>query len=143
MSSSRLDRIAANKQRAEAFFQHVVDQGVLYTWGSDEGITPWEDRLGDTLLPLWPDEASAFAENQDDVEPGEKVLERRLEELPSSLRRWMDADVGIAVHPVGGNIVGTYRVPEFAARLLKAAKADEREPTAWMTELAKLVRVLP
>src|SRR5688572_23632201 len=88
MSSSRLERVAANKARDAAFFPRVVEQGNCFTWGTDAGITPWEDRNGDTLLPFWPDEASAFSENLDDVEPGEKVLERSLEQLVGGLHRW-------------------------------------------------------
>lgn len=138
-----LERVAANKSRAAAFFRHVVEQGVCFSWGTDEGVTPWEDRNGDTLLPLWPDEASASSENQDDGEPGERVLERPLDELVSSLRRWADADVGIAVHPVDGHIAGTYSVRDFATRLLDEVPQDQRESAAWMNDPAGLARVLP
>jgi hypothetical protein len=143
MPSSRLERVAANKARDAAFFPRVVEQGNCFTWGTDEGITPWEDRNGDTLLPFWPDEAAASSENQDDVEPGEKVLERPINELVSSLRRWVDADVGIAVHPVDGNIAGTYSVREFASRLLHAIPVDQRESAQWVKDLTGLARVLP
>jgi hypothetical protein len=143
MSSSRLERVAANKARDAAFFQRVVEQGMCFTWGTDEGTTPWEDRTGDTLLPFWPDEASASSENQDDVEPGEKVLEWPLDQLVSGLRRWVDADVGIAVHPADGNIAATYSVRDFATRLLRGIPADQRASVSWVEDLAGLARVLP
>jgi hypothetical protein len=143
MPSSRLERVVANKARDAAFFPRVIEQGRCFTWGTDEGITPWEDRNGDTLLPLWPDEASASFENQDDVEPGEKVLARSLDELVRSLRRWVDADVGIAVHPENGNIAGTYSVRDFATRLLHALSAEQRQSAPWLKDLTGLARVLP
>jgi hypothetical protein len=143
MPSNRLERVAANRARDAAFFPRVVQKSKCFTWGTDEGVTPWEDRNGDTLLPFWPDEASAFSENQDDVEPGEKVLERPLDELVSSLRRWVDADVGIAVHPENDDIAGTYSVRDFATRLLHAIPADQRESAQWVKDLAGLARVLP
>ena len=143
MPPSRLQQTATDQARAAAFFLHVVEQGTCSTWGTDEGVTPWEDRNGDMLAPLWPDEASASAENQDDVEPGERVLERPLDELVSSLRRWANADVGIAVHPVDGRIAGTYSVRDFATRLLDAVPQDRRGSAAWMRDIAGLTRTLP
>lgn len=137
-------RIAANRERSSAFFTSVVATGQCFTWGDEEGVTPWEDRFGDTLVPVWPDEVWAAAENQADADPGERPLRLGLDDLAPRLERWGALDVLLAVHPVGGSIAGTYTVPEFAEQVLNAVRRDEDSSQhRWLNDFAALRRVLP
>ena len=144
MASDRLSRIKANKERSAAFFASVLATGDCFTWGDEEGVAPWEDRFGDTLVPIWPDELSAVAENQADADHGERPLRLELVDLAPRLRRWRDLDVGLAVHPVGGSIAGTYTVPQFAQQLLSAvAKSHGASQHPWVGEVSTLRPFLP
>jgi hypothetical protein len=144
MASERVTRIRAGRTRSAAFFTTVAAAGECFTWGDDEGVSPWEDRFGDTLVPVWPDELSAASENEADADPGERPLRLGQDDLAARLGRWKAADVGLAVHPVGGRIAGTYTVPEFVEQLLEATAGDEGAAGhRWRDALASLRRVLP
>jgi hypothetical protein len=154
MAEGRAQRIAESRARDAAFFRSLAARRTCFGWGDAEGATPWEIAEetpcddpweGAVMVPLWPGEAAAQAENSGDVEPGETPLEMRLEDLPARLRRWKDLEIDIAVHPVGGRIACVHSVEEFARRVLDAVGGATEDPAAprWMAELAALHRVLP
>lgn len=144
MPSERVARIAANRERSSAFFKSVVATGECFTWGDDEGVAPWEDRFGDALVPVWPDEVSSTGENEADADQGERPLRLGLDDLAPRLQRWGALDVSIAVHPVGGNIAGTFTVPEFVEQMLKAVpQGEDARQQLWMDDFRALRRFLP
>lgn len=107
-------------------------------------MTAWEDAVGNTLAPVWPDEASATAENEADADSGDGPQRLELCDLAPRLQHWAAQDVLLAVHPLKGSIGGTFSVAEFVAQLLEAVPRDgSANEHPWVPHLAPLRRVLP
>ena len=114
--------------------------GGCFTWGDEEGVAAWEDAFGNTLVPVWPDAASAAAENEADAEPAERPQRLELRNLAPRLQRWAAQDVLVGVHPLNGNIAGTYSVAQFVRHLLQAVpQGEDANEHLWLPDLAPLV----
>ncbi len=116
MSEEGLSR----RQRIAQMWEAVRQSQGLWAWGDDQGWTPWTDRLGHDVVPLWTSADQAAEQNQDDSEPGERPLFFSIDYVLERIPAWREA--GIAETGLksedGGRFLLTIPLEELADRLI-------------------------
>ena len=99
----------------------------LWGWGTEDGLIPWEDRHGRTMLVFWQSEARAIEENVDDeAEPGEKPLPFPISTLLEKLGAWAEKGVAVfGLEPRRGRILYSVTPDEFRNLLLGGSAAGK------------------
>jgi hypothetical protein len=106
--------VSSRSEQLQELRRVVRSEQLLWAWADDQGISPWEDRHGRILLPLWMSEARATEENQRDAEPGEKAVPYAVSILLEKLDGWEEAGVGaIGLEPRDGAILYSLTPAEF------------------------------
>jgi len=110
--SSRRERIARIWEAARE------SQG-LWAWGSDDGLTPWTDRLGHDLVPLWISAEQAAAENRAESDPDERPVFLTIDYLLQRIPAWQAAGIEETGRQSknGGRFLQTIPLAELADRL--------------------------
>jgi hypothetical protein len=111
--------VSARSEELRDLRQALQSEKRLWGWGTDDGLIPWEDRHGNTMLVFWKSEARAIEENgEDDSEPSEKALPYSVATLLDRLGPWEDAGVSvIGLEARDGKILYSLTPAEFEAFL--------------------------
>ena len=118
--------MSRRSQELQELREVVRSEQRLWAWGSDEGISPWEDRHGRLMLTFWKSESRAIEENQSDMEPGEGAVPYPVTTLLNKLESWAEAGVEVyGLEPRRGKVLYSLDSMEFRSFLLGESAGPE------------------
>lgn len=104
-------------ERLTRLWDRMRSQQGLWTWGDENGFTPWIDSHGHDVVPLWSDAEAAKRESQADADVGEGALFISCERMITAIPKWLAAGVPEAgLDSEGGRFLYTIPLEDLADR---------------------------
>lgn len=93
----------------------VLTNKELWGWGTNEGVVPWEDSDGVTMIALWQSEARALEENDHDRSGSDEgPIKYTVAELQKRIPSWTRAGCRrYGLEPRRGKILYSLTTKEF------------------------------
>ncbi|MGY5885343.1 hypothetical protein [Modestobacter lacusdianchii] len=124
------EREGSRSRELRELRESVRTEGVLWGWGADGGLIPWEDRQGRLTLVFWRSAERASEENADeDAGPGEGPVAHPVAVLLEKLGSWVEKGVAVfGLESRGGRILYSLTPAEFERFLVTGRSTTGQLP---------------